>query len=194
MNILYLDDYINFYYEKNQRKIIFMPYKDTLKKGHIINRDKFIKSFRKMAELNKITNNIFLNKLIIIINSSWSIEDKKIITEIFEELNYKKIEFINEISYLKINKNDVIFNFNQSYFYLYYKNNLGNIEYAEYEKNLINIKLINDIIKIIKKKNIFIYGKNTDEMINLLSRNSNYYYFENSNTLLLDLIISNKKV
>ena len=58
-NVLYLDDYINFYNSKNKKIIITKPYKNTLKCGRIIDRDKFIKKFNKIILDNHLNNNLF---------------------------------------------------------------------------------------------------------------------------------------
>ena len=75
---LYLDDDINFYSNKYKKLLIIKPFKDTLKYGHIINRSKFIKKFNSELKKNKFGNSIFNKRLKIIINSTFTEEDKNI--------------------------------------------------------------------------------------------------------------------
>lgn len=189
---LYLDDYINFYNQKLNEIKIIIPYKKTLIDGRIINRKKFLKKFKMFLETNKLNNKIFGESINVIINSSYSEEDKLIIKEVLEELNYKNINFINEINLLKIDKNTLFINYNYSYFYLYYLNNLGNIEMKLYKNDYINKKLINDIFKIIQKDKIILCGKNIEELINIIkNKYYNYFYYEDHNNLYIKLALKN---
>lgn len=190
-NILYLDDYINLYNRRKNKIIKIKPYKETLKNGHIINREKFIKIFNKKINEFKISNNIFNNKITVIINMSYTKEDKLLLQLILEELNYKDIKFIQEINYLKIDKKSLYINYNYTYYYIYYLNDFGNMEILMYENNSINRKLFLEVIDLLNKQNIYVYGKNYLEVKNVLeSANFNYYYFENSEDFILKIIVN----
>ena len=65
---LYLDDNINLYSKKNGKIYIVVPYKDTLKDGRIVNKEKFIKKFSELIKDLKINNNIFNNSISVIRN------------------------------------------------------------------------------------------------------------------------------
>ena len=191
-NILYLDDYINFWNKKLNKILVIKPYKDTLLNGHIIDRDKFIKRFSKIIIDNKLNKNIFNNAITIIINSSYTKEDKRIITDVFEELNYKNIKFINEINYLNVNKNNLIINYNDTYFYFYYQNHKGNIDMLMLLNNNITNAFITEYIKLLKKKNVYLFGKSFLDITNKLDKEKiNYYYYEESVNLILNLILQN---
>ena len=191
-NILYLDDYINFWNKKLNKILVIKPYKNTLLNGHIIDRDKFIKRFNKIIIDNKLNKNIFNNTITIIINSSYTKEDKRIITEIFEELNYKQIKYINELNYLTINKNNLIINYNDTYFYFYYLNNKGNIDMLMLPNNSITNVFFIEYIKLLKKNNIYLFGKSFYNITKKLNQEKiNYYFYEESNNLILMLILQN---
>ena len=113
---LYLDDYINLYSKKNNQIIKILPYKDTLKYGRIINKEKFIKKMITVLNDLKLNKNIFNNNITVIINKNISLSDKEIITDSLEALNYKKVKFINELDYLKLNKNKIYLVYNYHYF------------------------------------------------------------------------------
>ena len=189
---LYLDDYINLYSKKYNKIIIIKPYKGTLKYGHIINKEKFIKKMNQVIDEYHINNNIFNNNINVIINNSFSIIDKEIIKELLLLLNYKKVNFIQEINYLNINKNKIYINYNETYFYIYNINNIGNIDIHIYVNNKINRSLIIEILNLLNKNKIFIFGKNYLELVNLLNKTSyEYYFFEESKNLLINLILKN---
>ena len=191
-NILYLDDCINLY-NKNHKKIICVkPYKNTLLNGHIIDRKKFIEKFVNIKRENKLHNKLFNEKIIVIINASYKKEDKILLKEILEELNYKKVEYVNEINLIKIDKNMCFINFNEGYFLLYYLNYKGNVEMKIYANDYINKALIKDILNIINKSKIIITGKNAKELIGLLEHTKfNYYYYQKFENLFLNLLINN---
>lgn len=194
-NILYLDDYINLYNKNINKLFVYTTYKKTLRYGHIINRKKFLKKMTKLLDENNLNKSIFNNEITFVTNSSYYEEDKILIKEVLEELNYKKINFISESNYLKVRNNYLIINCNFSYIYFYYLNDFGNIEMRIYSLDNIINKLIIDIIKIINKKNIFLYGKNVKQIENLLKdENIDYYYYEEYENLIIKLLIENKKV
>lgn len=194
-NILYLDDYINFYNDKLKKIIIEKPYNNTLFNGKIINKDKFINKFVKIKEKYKINNNLFNENIIVIINSSFKDIDKLILKEILEELNYKKVKFVNEVDIIKLNKKSIFINYSISYFYIYNINHQGSISQNIYENNYVNKKLILNIIDILNKEDIIFTGKNYRELLNVLkTSNKNYYYYEENDNLLIKLFLKIKNV
>ncbi len=189
-NILYLDDYINLYVKKENKIIIFKPYKKTLWEGKIIDREKFMKIYLKLLESNHLKNNILASRISVIINPSYKEEDKKLLQSILEDLNYKKITFLEEINYLKIGNKCIYCHFANTYFYFYYKDNLGKLKMKIYENDEINKELISEIIKLIGKNNIFIYGKNYQELALICEKNDyEYYYFEDASNFIITQIL-----
>lgn len=190
-NILYLDDYINLYNKRDNKLIIYKPYKKTLKVGHIINSEKFLKSFRKLLDKNDISNKILSSSISVVINSSYNIEDKKLITTILEELNYKKITFINEINYFNLSKNTVLINCNYSYYILYYLDQLGNVSLNIVDYNIYNFDVILKLLGLLHKKIVILYGKNYQEIENILKKKGiNYYFYEEYSNLIIHKLIS----
>lgn len=189
-NILYLDDYINLYSKSLDEIIVIKPYQDTLKSGKIVNRKKFIKMFNKIKEEYNLNKSLFSEPIKIIINSNYNVEDKILLKETLEELNYKNVIFINELSLVKLDKSVLFINFNNSYFYIYYVNDLGNIKMLLYENNVINKGLIENILKLLTFKKIIVTGKNVEEIIHILkNRQYNYLYYEDNNNLFIKLIL-----
>jgi hypothetical protein len=193
MNILYIDDYINYYCYKNNKIIKYLPYKESLYKGIIINKNKFIKSFNKMLLVNNIKKGILNENIIVITNNNYSNLYKLIIKDILVELNYKNIKYINELSFLKIKKDDLYINYNYNYYYLYYVDEKNKIQFLDYFNNPFNKENINNIINYLNKKNIYIYGKNTSELLNILNSDIKYYVYNNSDNLLLNILLNVKE-
>lgn len=194
-NILYLDDFINLYSKKLMKLIIIKPYKDTLNAGRIINKEKFIKSFEKLKEKFKLNNNLISESITVIITSHIKNIDKQLLIEILEDLNYKDIKFINELEIIKIKKNIMFINYNHSYFYIYGMDKSGKIVFNIYENNVINKKVLLDIIKLWNKKEVIFTGKNYKELLNILKISKfNYYYFEKNDNLPIYLYLKGKNV
>ena len=194
-NILYLDDFINIYNKKLNKIITIKPYKKTLENGKVIDKLKFIKIFNEYKEKNNLNKSFFNESITIIINNNYRNNDKCLLKEIFEELNYKNIKMINELELIKINKRKLIINFNYDYFYLYYIDYYGKTRTICYENNLINKSLIINIIDFFKKKEIIVLGKNSLELINILEKyNYNYYFYEDYSVLFIKLLLKNKTV
>ncbi len=190
-NILYLDDYINLYNIDTNKIIVYKPYKNCLNQGRIINKEKFIKVYSKMLKEYDLNNKIFGSDINVIINKNIFLEDKNLIINVLEELNYKHITFIKEDKYLKINKNDLYIIYNYNYFYIYYMDNIGNIKINMYELNIINKEFISKILKQYKKRNIYIYGKNYQELNKiLLKEKMDFYYFYDSDNLIIKIILN----
>lgn len=191
-NILYLDDFINYYSIKLQKTIIIKPYKDTIHNGRLINKEKFIKSFLKLKDNYKLNNSIFNEDIIVIINSFVKKIDKQLLKNILEELNYKNIKFINEIEIININKKIMFINFNYSYFSIYCIEN-NKTQSNIYENNLVNKNLLLNIIKYWSKREIIFTGKNYKELLNILEKSEyNYYYFEENENLYINKLLKNK--
>ncbi|MBQ8901684.1 MAG: hypothetical protein IJY87_01290 [Bacilli bacterium] len=194
-NILYLDDFINLYSKKNHALIILKPYRNTLRNGMIIDRHKFIKKFQKIIDEYNLGSTFFNENIFIVINNLHTYEDKILLKDIMEELNYKNIKFIQETEYLKLNKDNIYINYNNSYFYILYINELGKIEVNLYKKDDINNGVIKYIIKSLNAKNIILYGKNIKELENILKKEKiDYYFYDDSDNLLIKFLLHNKKV
>jgi len=194
-NILYLDDYINFYNKKNNTLLIIKPYKNTLKNGIIIDREKFIMKMTKVLEKNRLNKNLFSEGVSVISNNLFNKESKLLIKQTMEELNYVKIDFIQETNFLKVNKDNIFINCNYEYFYILFNNSSGNVICNIYKNDAINKALIKSIIKLINKRNVILYGKNYKEIKNILEKNHiEYFRFEETDNLIIKFLLNSKKV
>ncbi len=193
MNILYLDDYINLYYYKNKEIISRVPYKGTLQYGLIINKKKFIKSFSKLLLEKNIKSSLIKETIMVIINRIWTTRDKELIKDILLLFNYKKVVFVNEISYLNINKKEVYINYNLGYFYLSYIDDYGEVITSVYDNSLVNKSIITCLLKKINKE-VMCYGNNTKELLEIINNiNKEYYVYKDSSNFILKTIIYSKE-
>ena len=189
-NILYLDDYINFYNKKKKSLIIEKPYKNTLENGKIINNDKFLKGIKKILDKNKIHPGLINEELTIICTSLFNKVDKNNLKNIMENLNYKKINFISELDLLKVNKNKLVINCNYSYYYFYYTDEIGNISINLYKNDNLNKSILKNLVKSTNKKEVILYGKNYKEIKNILEDNKiDYYFYEGSENVLINILL-----
>ena len=69
----------------------------------VINKELFIQEFSPIIESNKINNKIFTDNLNIIIDSSYSNFYLSNLEQLFKELSFNKIEFINRLDIIKLN-------------------------------------------------------------------------------------------
>lgn len=188
MDILYIDDYINLYSKRLNKIITYKPYKKTTYKGKIVDKNKFIKIYKKLKIDNKLISNLFKDNIIIIINNTYTTEDKILLKDIFEELNYKNTYFIQEVYLLNINNDSLYIECNYNYINILF-NNKNKTIIRSYEWDNITKNIIINIIKIINKDNIYIFGKNVLELESIINNTIDYYIFSNYDTLLIRLLL-----
>ncbi len=186
-NILYLfDNNISYYnYKKDAITIDKIP-KKIIIDGKIADYKKFNFYFSKYLNKHKLINSLFMEKIKIIINDTYTAVDKYILTEILEKNNFKTIEYLNEKNILNISRNAYL-NLNEEYGLLYYKNIYNKIEMKFIKNNffLTEKEFWLYIKKHIKNKNLYIYG-NKKELIP--NSKIEYYIFQNPIIFLLDNI------
>lgn len=171
-NILYLNDYINYYSKKINKIIKYTPYSKTVANGLIIDVKRFIKCFKKMLKDNNIKESLFTDNILIITPPNFNNAYKYLYKQIFTSLNFNIIVFKSEINYYKLGKNNVNINIYNDSFYITKTINNKTISV------LYNIEDINNII-INNKYDYYLYGLYNQEVINYLEKNNlNYYMFE----------------
>lgn len=192
MNILYIDDYLNYYSEDLKEIIKIKPYKKTICNGVVIDSKKFINLFSKVLKEKNINNNFLRGEIIVIINNN-SVLYKENMQKILEELNYRKIKFVNEKSLINIDAKTIFINANSNYVNLYYLDNIGKVRTELYPWN----KAIRDnflsILFSLQKSKYVIVGKNTMEIKNLFNEVDNYYYYENYSDYFIEKLLFKNK-
>lgn len=130
----------------------------SINKYYIINKEQFIEEMSKIIDINKINNKILTDNINIIIDQTYSNLYLSNLKEIFKELSFNKIEFINIIDILKPKDEELIIDISHNSIKIIYKDTIiqSNIYYSKY-KSILSIYLKN-ILKIYNIKYLYIYG------------------------------------
>ncbi len=186
-NIVYLDDFINIYSKKNKR-IIVEESSDILKKGKIINTRKFIEKFETIKKSNKL-NTLVKDNIYIIINNSYDEAYLNSLKQIFENLNYNKINYIKEEDLLNVNNKSIFINTSLNYFELLYY--YGKELICDYlDLNELNLKILITIINFLNLKEIYLFGKNKNIVKSELINNQiKYYEYSSSENLYIKICL-----
>lgn len=186
-NIVYLDDFINIYSKKNKR-IIVEESSDILKKGKIINTRKFIEKFETIKKSNKL-NTLVKDNIYIIINNSYDEAYLNSLKQIFENLNYNKINYIKEEDLLNVNNKNIFINTSLNYFELLYY--YGKELICDYfDLNDLNLKILITIINFLNLKEIYLFGKNKNIVKSELINNQiKYYEYSSSENLYIKICL-----
>lgn len=160
-NILF---YINDEYKREQ-----IP---SLSNYKITNKIDFIEQLRTIIDKYKINNKLLTDNINIIIDNTYTKDDKDKIIDIFKELSFNNINLITNTDILHKNNNDLIINVsnNNIKFYHKYKNIDENIYFDKYLEILT--LYIKEYISKYKIKCIKLYGdyKDMQKLINKLER------------------------
>lgn len=160
-NILF---YINDEYKREQ-----VP---SLSNYKITNKIDFIDQLRTIIDKYKINNKLLTDNINIIIDKTYTKDDKDKIIDIFKELSFNNINLIINTDILHKNNNDLIINVSNKNikFYHKYKNIDVNIYFDKYLEILT--LYIKEYISKYKIKCIKLYGdyKDMQKLINKLER------------------------
>lgn len=186
-NIVYLDDFINIYSKKNKR-IIVEESSDILKKGKIINTRKFIEKFETIKKSNKL-NTLVKDNIYIIINNSYDEAYLNSLKQIFENLNYNKINYIKEEDLINVNNKSIFINTSLNYFELLYY--YGKELICDYfDLNELNLKILITIINFLNLNEIYLFGKNKNIVKSELINNQiKYYEYSSSENLYIKICL-----
>lgn len=183
-SILYIVEN-GFYYVKNEdsEKIFVNTPKGVIMNSKINNIKSFCKYFEKMLIKNDIKKLFSNGNLKIIITDNYTNFEKKIIYSCFKEINFNKVDFINEKISLDINKNKVVINIQKSIAYIHYiKENI--VVTDVFISNIQIEKLLELYKELLKSKKVYI---SIDLEKNNTIVNKNFYIFQN----YVDYLIKN---
>lgn len=124
----------------------------------VINKETFIHELTDIFDTYKINNNFFTDNINIIIDQTYTIIDIEILNNIFKELSFNKIDYINIIDIFKLNTNDLLIDISTNCIKIYYNNDvIINKIYFNKHKQFLNIYLKEILLKN-NIKNIKIFG------------------------------------
>ncbi len=124
----------------------------------VINKDLFIEEITNIIDINKINNKLLTDNIKIIIDQTNNKLYLSNLKEIFKELSFNKIEFINIVDILKPKDHELIIDISYNSIKIIYKDTIiqSNIYYSKY-KSILSIYL-KSILKIYNIKYLYIYG------------------------------------
>jgi hypothetical protein len=127
----------------------------------VINKELFIEEIQDILNILKINKNILTSNINIIIDTTYSELEKEIIENIFKELSFNKIEFINTIDIFKPKDNEIIVDISTTSIKILYKDTIiqTNIYYSKYI-SILNIYMKN-ILKNYNIKYLYLYGNHS---------------------------------
>lgn len=182
--IIYFRD--NTFYLVYKDKIIESTSKDCVKKGFLINKDLFIIEFTHMLKKERIKSKLFGSDITILKNSFYRESDCAFLENIFIELGFNKVLFMDMKDVLT-DESATYIEINQSYFVVY-------LEDALY----FDIKYFKDIPKILEylkdnfKDYVILFGSSS--LIPHIKVNGVViYYLENPALSVLNSLLKVKK-
>lgn len=124
----------------------------------VINKEQFIEEISNIIDINKINNKILTDNINIIIDKTYSNLYLSTLKDIFKELSFNKIEYINILDILKPKEQEIIIDISYNSIKIIYKDTIiqSNIYYSKYI-SILSIYLKN-ILKIYNIKYLYIYG------------------------------------
>ncbi len=150
------------------QKGILVPYKNKINyhklysvdNYKIINKNMFLEEFSNLVSKYKLNNKFLTDNINIIIDNIYTEIDKTLIKDIFKELSFNKIEYLNITDILNIKDKELILDLSVNHLKIYFNEEILStpIYFAKYQE-ILSIYLK----KILSKnhiKEIKIFGNN----------------------------------
>ena len=155
----------------NQLKFSLLLCSDVYKKGLIVDNERFIKCYLEFLKKNKISKLWMYKKIKIYYKGYYTFNDINNTYKVFKDLNYNKIELINESKIIKLKK-DISYLLIDEILELYYIDKFNSKKMLLLNPNELSAKEIMTLIKNrVLKKELIIIGQCNMEYIDL---NINY--------------------
>ena len=158
----------------------------------VINKDLFIEKISNILNDTQINKTLLTDNLSIIVDNTYSNLEREILTNIFKELSFNKISFLEISSIFNIQEQELIIDISTNNIKIYYLNEVleQKIYFNKYTQVLsIILKNIKDIHNI---KTIKIFGNkcNNKKIINSIEKSSNakVYIYSHPNQVPINLL------
>lgn len=141
----------------NKKKLIKYKLK-SINNYFITNKELFIEEISNIIETNKINNNLLTDNIKIIVDSTYSELYLSNLKEIFKELSFNKVDFINIIDILPPSNNVIFIDVSNNSIKIIHKDIVyqSNVNFSKY------IQILSIYLKNIQKHhhidNIYLYG------------------------------------
>ncbi len=138
----------------------------------IIDKQLFIEEFSTIMEENNINNQILTDNINIIIDDTYSNNDKDNLNQIFKDLSFNQINIINLVNIFNIDNHELLLDISHNIIKIYYNNQTLSINIFFNKYKQILMMYLKDIIKDENIKTIKVFGnyKELDSLIKYLSK------------------------
>jgi len=176
MILYFVDDMVEGVYKD---KIFSYPFKNSVLKGEIINKDEFIQEFNKLVKKEKIKSKLFGNTITILKQPFYNEGYLFFLQNILEELGFIKInymvmeELLDDNTYIEVNKTYMVIHAEKSFYF---------------DFDVFNdIPFLINYFKNYYKGNVVLFGKNKN-IPNIRVRNIFLYYYEDYVNFVVDCL------
>ena len=153
--------------------------KDSLKDDKIFNVTKFLKDIKNNEKLKKISNKLIGESLEIIVWENYTDADKKLLNDIFVDLNFSTIEYKDIKFYLNVSIAHFILSIDGIHY-------ISDVEvYYNYGRQYLDL---NETLRFIKNKNKIKRFIIISENIDIKCLDSHALVYENNKTFFDDLM------
>ena len=180
--VYFVDDILNIVYNS---RVINIRLKCIIRHGNIFDKQKFMDEFIKILKKENIKGKLFGDSITIVKNAFYTNRDVYFLENVFMELGFLKISFLDVRDLLP--SEDVTFiEVNNSYMVLYLD-----------EGVFLDLKYFKDIPKILDyfstiKANVILFGLNKN-LPKIKLKNKEVYYYDNFQNYITESLLKVKK-
>lgn len=159
----------------------------------VINKNLFLEEFNEISSKYKINNKFLTDNIKIIIDNTYNEIDKNSIINIFKELSFNTIEFINITDIFKLKNNELLVDISTNYLKIYLNNQiLSTPVYFSKYKDILCLYLKQILLKN-RIKEIKLFGNNCfkTKLINELEKELDIkiYFYAHPELMPMYLIV-----
>jgi hypothetical protein len=129
----------------------------------IINKDNFINEMTNIFKKQKINQTIITNDIDIIVDNTYSEIDKEVLLNIFKELSFNNINYIEITEIFNIKKDEIIIDISTNNIKIYYLNEVIEQKVYFYKYNQYINLLLKNILELKQIKTIKLFGNRCND-------------------------------
>jgi len=181
--VFIVDDFINVVYNN---RVINKKLNNVIDRGFIVDKNSFIEEVIKLFKKEKIKTKLFGENIAIVKNSFYSVSDIAFITNIFNELGFLKVDYLDikelfsseDATFIEINNSYLVINLDKGLYF--------DLDYFK------DIPRILDYFSLFIKEDLILFGTNKNiPKINV--KNKKVYYYDNFENYVIKSLLRVKK-
>jgi hypothetical protein len=129
----------------------------------IINKDNFINEMTNIFKKQKINQTIITNDIDIIVDNTYSEIDEEVLLNIFKELSFNNINYIEITEIFNIKKDEIIIDISTNNIKIYYLNEVIEQKVYFYKYNQYINLLLKNILELKQIKTIKLFGNRCND-------------------------------